>query len=161
MTDRKYNGWTNYETWNVALWMGNDSSDAYQEIAQEIFNESETEDCFTKAERATLTLSDRLKEDFEDSSPALTGCYADLLSAALSEVDWYEIAEHYVCDCDTSDIESREYEAAIDDPYQFLEDACSYLRLNYPIDSNPQEVASSDHAYDTLEQAARSFQGGE
>lgn len=20
----KYNGWTNYETWNVALWLGND-----------------------------------------------------------------------------------------------------------------------------------------
>lgn len=22
----KYNGWTNYETWNVALWLGNDES---------------------------------------------------------------------------------------------------------------------------------------
>ena len=24
LTDETYNGWTNYETWNVALWMGND-----------------------------------------------------------------------------------------------------------------------------------------
>ncbi len=24
MTDNTYNGWTNYETWNVALWLGND-----------------------------------------------------------------------------------------------------------------------------------------
>ena len=24
MTDTTYNGWTNYETWNVALWMDND-----------------------------------------------------------------------------------------------------------------------------------------
>ena len=24
MTDTTYNGWTNYETWNVALWLGND-----------------------------------------------------------------------------------------------------------------------------------------
>ncbi len=24
MNDTTYNGWTNYETWNVALWMDND-----------------------------------------------------------------------------------------------------------------------------------------
>ena len=25
LTDTTYNGWTNYETWNVALWIGNDA----------------------------------------------------------------------------------------------------------------------------------------
>ena len=24
MADTQYNGWKNYETWNVALWIGND-----------------------------------------------------------------------------------------------------------------------------------------
>jgi len=24
LTDTEYNGWTNYETWNVALWIDND-----------------------------------------------------------------------------------------------------------------------------------------
>jgi len=24
MTNQTYNGWTNYQTWNVALWIGND-----------------------------------------------------------------------------------------------------------------------------------------
>ena len=24
LTDTEYNGWTNYETWNVALWLQND-----------------------------------------------------------------------------------------------------------------------------------------
>ena len=26
LTDTTYNGWTNYETWNVALWLGNDAN---------------------------------------------------------------------------------------------------------------------------------------
>jgi hypothetical protein len=26
LTDTEYNGWTNYETWNVALWINNDES---------------------------------------------------------------------------------------------------------------------------------------
>ncbi len=33
MTKQKYNGWTNYQTWNVALWFGNDEGlyNAYRE----------------------------------------------------------------------------------------------------------------------------------
>ena len=26
LSDTTYNGWTNYETWNVALWLGNDQN---------------------------------------------------------------------------------------------------------------------------------------
>lgn len=26
MTEEKYNGWTNWETWNVSLWLDNDES---------------------------------------------------------------------------------------------------------------------------------------
>ena len=26
LTNESYNGWSNYETWNVALWIGNDES---------------------------------------------------------------------------------------------------------------------------------------
>jgi len=105
MNRKEYNGLTNYETWCVNLWMSNDqgSDEYYRETAQEIYDDSESDKTFTREERATLTLSDRLKDEFEEQQSELTGItgvFADLLGAALSEVNWHEIAEHYVEDVD-------------------------------------------------------------
>jgi hypothetical protein len=116
MERKEYNGWTNYETWCVNLWMSNDegSDGYYREIAQEIYDESEQEDradgspLFTREEVATRILSDRLKDEHEERQSELTGItgvFADLLSGALSEVDWYEIAEHYIEDVDKEEPE--------------------------------------------------------
>ena len=109
----RYNGWHNYETWCVNLWMSNDSgSDEYfNEMAQEVYNEAESElrqdnsVLFTRDEVATRILADRLKDHHEEQQNELTGVcgvFADLLTAALGEVDWYEIAEHYISDVDKS-----------------------------------------------------------
>lgn len=101
---KRYNGWPNYETWAVALWMGNDQGNYnyWNETAQEIYNEAEADKSFTKEERATLDLSDRLKEEHELAADDLLSVrttatvFHDLMSAALSEVHWHYIAEHYI-----------------------------------------------------------------
>ena len=70
-TDNKYNGWTNYATWRVNLEMF-DGSDSYyteegaREFVEEIIYETTDE-----------------------------GIARDYALAFLSDVNWYEIAEHY------------------------------------------------------------------
>lgn len=96
---KTYNGWTNYETWNVNLWIDNEqySSSYWAEVAQETYDASEAHGTFTQEEEATLDLSRRLKGEIEESAPDLgASMFADLLGAALSEVNWYEIAEHMI-----------------------------------------------------------------
>jgi hypothetical protein len=109
----RYNGWHNYETWCVNLWMSNDagSDEFYRELAQQAWNDSEPETrndgsaLFTRDEIAIRTLADRLKDNHEEQQAELTGImgiFADLLTTALGEVDWHEIAEHYISDVDKS-----------------------------------------------------------
>jgi hypothetical protein len=89
MTHKEYNGWYNYETWLVNLWLTNDEGS--YEWLRELCGESDE-----------YTLSHTLKDEVtsEHMMPALGDCsiQADLLGAALSEVNWYELAEHYVAD---------------------------------------------------------------
>lgn len=97
----KYNGWTNYETWAVKLWLDNEEP-AYRywlERTTEHFNNAKADNYFTHKERATISLADELKDQItETDRPELQGVYADLLGAALSEVNWYEIAKAMIED---------------------------------------------------------------
>lgn len=110
--DQKYNGWTNYETWDVALWLDNEqgSYNYWNDRAQEIYDESEADNVFTREQQATLSLSKELEEQHEEASAALavTGVFADLLTAALGSVNWYEIAEHYIAEVDKQAAEEEE-----------------------------------------------------
>jgi hypothetical protein len=45
---------------------------------------------------AAILLANWLKDETEEATPELAGFYADLLNAALSEVNWNEIATHWV-----------------------------------------------------------------
>ena len=92
MTRKEYNGWTNYETWLVKLWMDND------EGSQEYFREMAEESFKTDGNDATISLADAVKEAHDEMLPDAQGFVADLLNAAMSEVDWREIAESLLSD---------------------------------------------------------------
>jgi hypothetical protein len=88
-----YNGWVNYETWLVNLWIDNDfGSDYWQEAAKELWDEENP----NKSQRL---LADQMENEIAEHMPDLKGLYADMLNAAFSEVDWDEIASHYIEDC--------------------------------------------------------------
>lgn len=95
-----YNGWRNYETWAVALWIDNEQgSYSYSREMVSDAVESHALDPNTEpGETVSVSdIADRLKDWIEESAPEMeASLYSDLLNAALSEVDWYEIAENYL-----------------------------------------------------------------
>jgi hypothetical protein len=111
-TDKTYNGWTNYETWNVALWLGNNAGDYnyWQEATADAWEDSKTGkyyDWETREQYALRLLSERLKDEIETAAQDMleqaqqqTSMFADLLSGAIAEVNWREIAEHWLDDFD-------------------------------------------------------------
>ncbi len=94
MQHNEYNGWTNYETWAVNLWISNDegSQAHYDELARDLL--SEDDDPEDEGDRV-CALADAIKEAHEEGAEACgtSGVFADLIGAALSEVNWHEIAE--------------------------------------------------------------------
>jgi hypothetical protein len=63
-----------------------------------------------------VALADLLKDevDNDEACETLAGCslYTDLLRAALGEVGWYEVAEHFVEDGDRDAVETEAREEA-------------------------------------------------
>lgn len=107
MTNQEYNGWTNYPTWNINLWMSNDS-EYWDERAQEIWDNAKPTEYLTKSQFARFELADQLKDEFEELSVdnnGEAGPLTDILGWALSLVNWDEIADHLLDNID--DYESK------------------------------------------------------
>jgi hypothetical protein len=101
VAEKGYNGWTNYETWALALWIGNEegSYKLWRERTREALDPNRTtvRKGFTRNEEAALILADELKAETEDNAPDLgASFYADVMNAALAEVHWYQIALRWV-----------------------------------------------------------------
>ena len=106
----KYNGWSNYETWNFKLWLDNDE-DLHNYIIGEI---KKIKTIGTSHIHEVSEASNFLRSYIEDNVPNLNvstrsqsvhgsmsdknGFYNDILNAALRDINTYEIAESYLED---------------------------------------------------------------
>ena len=87
MTDKTYNGWTNYATWRVNL---------------EIFDGMDFRDVLGNNEKGAWAVGQACKEYVNNYVYELCDDRHRLIegwiSAFLSDVNWYEIAEHLIED---------------------------------------------------------------
>lgn len=82
-----YNGWKNWETWNVALWCGNNEGIYRDRLRQEPRTAGECESF--------------VKEYFPNGTPDMTS--GDDWDDAREAVDWDEIASHWFEDYESKD----------------------------------------------------------
>lgn len=106
-----YNGWKNYETWAIALWLDNDygtytlmrgsAMQSVEEVLQEAeLDYQDVENRKAMVQKASYKLSESISEYIESNNPLASeaSVYTDLLNAAIHDADLIEIAEHYLED---------------------------------------------------------------
>lgn len=95
---KTYNGWCNYETWLVHLRLTNDQGPYFhwRERAKEIAEKNDPKEGNRSAlSRLAEEICDVIKEECASQKTSLA---ADMMNAALGEVDWHEIAKEFLDD---------------------------------------------------------------
>lgn len=102
-----YNGWENYETWCVKLWMDNEygSYQHWSSKAEEIYRDADWD-----LDVAVSKLADQLKESHEEGNPVEGGLWGDLMTTCLQRVGWREIAESFLEDVEVEEEDEEDEE---------------------------------------------------
>jgi len=81
--DRKYNGWSNYETWNFKLWLDNDE-----------FSYNRARELAKASNKDAGALASDLRELATEEAPEIQASfYSDVMMASVREVNYYEVAK--------------------------------------------------------------------
>ena len=99
--EKRHDGWSNYETWCVHSWLTNDEEayEYWREEAGRCREEARSSEevragMWAADQLEQFALADQLKDEVEhDGGCSCSSLYTDLIQAALSEVNWLEIAE--------------------------------------------------------------------
>ena len=84
---KKYNGWTNYETWNFNLWITNEEED-YSQVMELAFDSEDEYELSNKLETLAHEWYDKIFLDLD------TGFISDMVYSSIKSVNFYEVAEH-------------------------------------------------------------------
>ena len=104
MNEKTQAQWTNHATWAVAIWLDSDRDRHLYWCAQSRKcredaprAEAVLQGVTPAEEAAKYFLSEQLREEIAEDAPGVfKGAYSELLKAALAEVNWDEIADHYL-----------------------------------------------------------------
>lgn len=82
-----YNGYTNYATWAVSLWIDND-----QGMSSEVLGMAH--ECLENVDE----LASRLEDYINNNNPLVgqENLFSDLLNSELEEVNWEQLAKGYI-----------------------------------------------------------------
>lgn len=95
MKKTNYNGWTNYETWKVALWIDNDHY--YYETSRQAVKDAK--DAGESGTELEWWIAEQIRDTVESdiNSHRVSGTLiGDLAFSALAEVNWREIARNII-----------------------------------------------------------------
>jgi len=93
LNEHSYQGWENYETWNVARWIDKD-----QELLGTVHDRG-------RENKEVADFADAIRDLILDMAPELeeASLYSELLFSALDEVNWFELAQAYLKEIEEMD----------------------------------------------------------
>ncbi len=103
--EQGYNGWKNYPTWAVNLWLNNDegTQEAALDVTRSAVWERGTGNASKRlavADALKAWITDGIADEGHNPFQQEASVYTDLLGWAMDSVDWFETADAFIEMCE-------------------------------------------------------------